>query len=403
MEQRSMSEIIKALQPLLRKFENDDGLVIEEAIDEAGSKLGDNYTSIMIRTKIVGRYGNGSPYRKSFMTKILPRERAINQLMKVHDLFALERYVYENILPVLGDFGPRCVYAGREEVIMEDLREKGYNVCERRDYLDLDHCLYALKALAKFHAKSLAIKIKDPETFKKLIAPVKETIFHESTGPAIGKSIDTTVGISIEHLESIKPRTAELEKAIEYMKSFEGNCYDKMKDLINLPKEKNFLILHGDPWENNILFKHDGNGKIVDLKFVDYQIVRHLSPAMDFHYFVYTSARNYVIEKHYDQLVEEYHRTFSETLKESGVPEEHRQNLGMEWFKSELNRFCLYGLFTGFWLVHAILADESNLLDMDKITVEEIESLNVWSNQVVPIKAERIKVVSLHFMRTYKR
>lgn len=48
------------MQPLLRRFEGDDKLVIHEAKDEAGSNLGDNYTSVMIRTVIVGKHGNGS-------------------------------------------------------------------------------------------------------------------------------------------------------------------------------------------------------------------------------------------------------------------------------------------------------------------------------------------------------
>lgn len=397
-----MSDAVKTLESYLKTFEGDDGLVIEKATEEAGSKVGDNYTSIMIRTKIDGRYGNGSPYKKSFMTKILPRNRAINQYMRVDNLFFTEKHAYENVLPLVGDFGPRLVHADSEEIIMEDLKEKGYVTCERRDYLDLDHCLSVIKTLAKYHAKSLTIKLKDPVKFENLVKPIREVLFCDNSGPGIGKSINNTVLLGVEHLESIKPRTAELTRALEYLSQYDGKCFDYIKDLVTVPSEKKFVILHGDPWENNILFKHDENGKVLDVKFVDYQIIRHFSPAIDFHYFVYTSARDYVVNDHYDELIETYHRSFDETLKNSGISEKDRKEFDMAWFKSELKRFSAYGLFTGFWLVHAILADEHNVLDMDKATAEDIESMAIWAKEIVPEKAERVKCITLHFMRTYQ-
>lgn len=397
-----MSEIIKVLQPLLRKFEGDNGLVINEAKEEAGSKLGDNYTSQMIRTSVVGKYGNGSLYKNSLMTKVLPPGRILNEILKVHQLFTMEKHVYEKILPLLGDFGPPFIHAGPEEIIMLDMREKGYVLCERRDYLDLEHCLFGVKTLAKWHARSLAIKLNNPETFKKLVAPIKEVIFDSTSDQPIGKSIENTVVLGIQHMNAAEPRTAEVERAIEFLRSFEGKCYNTIEALISVPPEKYSVILHGDPWENNILFKHDENGKVIDLKFVDYQITRHNSLSMDFHYFVYTSARNNVIENHYEELIEAYHRTFIETLKKSNVSEEHIKNLDMKWFKSELNKFSLYGLFTGLWLVHAILADDNNLPDMDKLTSDDIATMNPWGLDTVPIKVERIKCVVLHYMRTYQ-
>jgi len=66
-------------------------------------------------------------------------------LFDLTDLFRVEAYVYQKILPTLGPFGPRCVHADEENIIMEDLAEKGYANCERRDFLDLEHSVYALK------------------------------------------------------------------------------------------------------------------------------------------------------------------------------------------------------------------------------------------------------------------
>nr|XP_050849565.1 uncharacterized protein LOC127063606 isoform X1 [Vespula vulgaris] len=398
---RSSENIIKKMQPLLKKFEGDDELVINEAKDEAGSNLGDNYTSVMIRTVVVGKYGNGSPYKKNFMTKILPHFRPVAEFINTADFFIIEGYMYEKILPVVGDYGPRCVYVDQKEIIMEDLREKGYINCKRQNYLDLEHTLFTIQTLAKWHAKSLSIKLKDCENFEKLASPLKENIFPVDLNVAVGKTLENGLISATDHLESIKLQTAELEKAIEYVKSLKNNCYDVIAKLLSLPKDRYFTICHGDAWINNILYKYDKNGKLLDIKFVDFQLSRHTSVALDFHYFVYSSVRSCIIEDKYDNLIELYHCTFVEKLKEYGVSEGDLKNLTIEWFKLELKKFCLYGLITSFWLIHIVLANESNVVDMDKMTVKNIEDMEFFNKAIDATKAERFKLITLHYLRTY--
>ncbi|XP_035725475.1 uncharacterized protein LOC118443101 [Vespa mandarinia] len=403
MEQRSMSDVIKKMQPLLRKFEGDEELVIHEAKDEAGSNMGDNYTSVMIRTVVIGKYGNGTPYKKSFMTKILPHFRPTAQFINTEALYVIEGYMYEKILPIIDDYGPRCIHVGKDEIIMQDLREEGYINCKRQDYLDLEHTLFTIQTLAKWHAKSLSIKLKDPENFEKLASPLKEILFPVDNHTAVGNTVEGGLISAIDHLESIKFQTAELKKAIEYVKSLRNKCYDMIAKLLSLPKDRYFTICHGDIWINNILYKHDKDGQVYDLKLVDYQISRHMSVAIDFHYFIYSSVRSCIIEDSYDNLIKLYHHTFVEKLRECGVSEEDLKNLTMEWFKSELQKFSLYGLITGFWLIHAVLADADNVVDMDKITVKDIENMQFFNTEITPIKVERFKFIILHYLRMYKQ
>ncbi|XP_043491551.1 uncharacterized protein LOC122517191 isoform X1 [Polistes fuscatus] len=402
MEQKSMSDTdTKKWQTLLRKFENDNGLVIEEAKNEAGSNKGDNYTSIMIRTLVSGKFGDGRHYNKKFMTKVLPYTRAVSQMINTEGLYVIEGYIYEKILPVIGDFGPRYVLLDKAEIIMEDLSEKGYTLCKRQNHLDLEHSLFTIQNLAKWHAKSLSIKLKDPEYFDKLTSPLKEMIFTTDSVSVIGHTIESSMDSGIYNLESIKDPSEDIRKVIEHLKSLKNQCYNILSKLFNLPKDKYFCICHGDPWINNILYKYDKNGKLSDLKFVDYQIVRHSSVATDFHYFVYTSVRSCYIENDYDKLVEHYHRHFSRYLEEYGVNEEHRQNLNIDWFKSELKRFSLYGLLTGFWLIHVILANENNILDMDKLTLEDMKNIGSFYTEIDDNKVKRYKCVASHFYNTF--
>ena len=56
------------------------------------------------------------------------------------ELFRIECYVYETLLPLLGPFGPDCILAQQREIIMEDLSARGFTICERRKLLDIEHC-----------------------------------------------------------------------------------------------------------------------------------------------------------------------------------------------------------------------------------------------------------------------
>lgn len=73
------------------------------------------------------------------------RDSKISALIDLPDVFRMETHAYTKVLPMLGSFGPRCVYADKDTIIMEDLAAKGYANCERRNFLDMDHSVLALK------------------------------------------------------------------------------------------------------------------------------------------------------------------------------------------------------------------------------------------------------------------
>lgn len=83
------------------------------------------------------------------MTKILPHFRPVTQFINTEALYVTEGYMYEKILPIIGDYGPRCIYVDKDEIIMEDLREEGYTNCKRQDYLDLEHTLFTIQVPSK--------------------------------------------------------------------------------------------------------------------------------------------------------------------------------------------------------------------------------------------------------------
>lgn len=261
--------------------------------------------------------------------------------------------------------------------------------------------MFNWQALAALHGRSLVLKLSEPVEFDRLMDPLKEAVFPQDDEPALGKSIDSSLSLGIQNLSSIENPSDEVRQMIDYLKSLETHCYDLLRDVVKRRKEKYDVLSHGDAWNNNIVFKHDAEGRVTDVKLLDYQIVRHASPAIDFHYFVYSSARASVIEESYDDLVKTYQAALVEEVKRLGIAENIRRDLSLEWFKSELKKTRLYGLLTSFWLVNAVLAEEEDTIDMDTLTPDFIETL---SQREVPIRAsivDRTKCIALHYRRTY--
>lgn len=401
----SVEDKIKHFQAYLRKYENDDKLVILLAVDKPGSKPGDNYTSVVVKTKLVGTRGDGNPYINNVITKSIVQKGVIIGLIDVYALFRVEKHVYQKILPVLGPFNPQCIHADRENVTMEDLAVKGYINCERRNFMDLDHTVCALKKLAKFHASALTVKIKDPQLFGELTESLEEVIYKENleTTP-MRMCSNMSMESSLKSLELIEPRTQELQAIIDHIAGYVGKTYDIMYRIFNGPKEKYHTICHGDPWMNNMLFLHDNDGKIIDLKLVDYQICRHTSLATDIHYFIYSSVQSSLIKKSYESLIRIYHTEFLKELRRSNVDEQILAELDKEWLEKELRTYSLYGVLIGCFMANPILAEEEDVLQFETLGFSSDNPMYSSDKRVMNVsqkKLDRIESITSHYYRRY--
>ncbi|KAG6558473.1 EcKinase 5 isoform B [Microplitis demolitor] len=355
--------------------------------------------SVVIRTIVDGKSGNGKNYKKTLITKHCPHWRPTAKIARNAELFFNEAHVFKNVLPHLKHVAPPCVYASPDEIVLEDMRIHGYVVQPRSNLLDMEHCTAVVQKLAFLHASSLALKLKNPSLFIELMTPLKEIVFPEDDAPSFGKSIDLSIGLAVRHLESLE-QSSELVNAIKLLESKTKDVFNIMKNLVAPGRDKYNSMSHGDCWNNNILFKHDANGHVCDVKLIDFQIVRHASPAIDFHYFTYSSAQSSIIEERYDELVQIYHRHFVNTLKHMRVNETDIQALSLAWFKSELKEYAEYGLFTGAWIINAVLAEDEDLINMDDVDPEFFKEKQDCF-PIKPIKAHRIKCIVLHYMKTY--
>lgn len=98
-----------------------------------------NYFEFCFRTCV------STAYNKTLMWKKFIDDPAIIEKVDLNLFFCQEQQVYQKIMSVLRCFAPDCIHADEKNIIMEDLAQKKYALCERRNFLDLKHTVYVLK------------------------------------------------------------------------------------------------------------------------------------------------------------------------------------------------------------------------------------------------------------------
>lgn len=251
---------------------------------------------------------------------------------------------------------------------------------------------------------TLAIKINNPRQFDELASPLKEIVYKQEVSPQMEMCATSSAKMTIQTLETIQPRTKEIQGIIDIYKSFleSPTIYERLQQILDGPKQKYHTICHGDPWINNLLFLHDQNGRIIDIKMVDYQIGRHVSVGTDIHYFIYSSVHSSLIEKSYESLLKIYHNAFLNKLRQSRVSEKILADLGPDWLEKEMQACKIYGLSHGCWLLHAILADEEDAKKFETFDPQNMEaSFDLMDTALSQKKIDRLKCIVTHYYRRY--
>lgn len=261
--------------------------------------------------------------------------------------------------------------------------------------------IFYFQKLAKLHAAALAVKIKDPRQFDKWSESMTEVFYKDVSETSTSRTITEMITqFTLKNLEMIEPRTQALQNVIDHISIYNNKTFDTMHRLFNGPKQKYFTICHGDPWNNNLLFLHDKNGRILDLKMVDYQISRHISVSTDILYFIYSSVQSSLIEKSFESLIKIYHNEFIEELRLCHVNEKILTEVDMKWLESELRAFSFYGAVVGCFLVNPMLAEEEEALQLEADFGPE-NSMFSTDSTVNPKKLDRVKRILLHYYRRF--
>lgn len=260
------------------------------------------------------------------IAKLAPKHELRRQMFNVQTQFDREIYVYENVIPALEEFQkirltqsdifqnyPKCIFTSEEDlnefIIMTDLTSKGYKNSDRPTPLGFEKCALVFDSIAKFHAISFALKDQNPTTFNALTSKLKENVFISPINTFFETFLINKVDNAITTLN--EDDTLIKEKLLKFRDVYA----DSMVDCIE--NKEDSVICHGDCWISNLMFKEKTQTQPGDVQFIDWQICRNASPAIDLSYFIFccTDAN---LRKRLPELLKIYHNSLINRINALG-------------------------------------------------------------------------------------
>lgn len=410
----SMEEIVtkEVIENIVKAYDPDMELVTFTSVP--GTQAGDNYMSIMYAVDIEiksKKTGKTSPL--NVMLKTMPRSAFRQQMINDCAAFIKDGRMYDTVFPEFIKFQkeqgledgeiyrgfPECYatfHDGKTDFIaMENLRIKGYKMGTRLEGLDFNHCEIIMKNMARFHAISYVKFRGDYDEIMKTYPFLEEKMFQ--TEEKINEMQKTWMGGTITKI-------AQLMRDMDHPK--EGENVDLIyKDPSKFWRTINSLagskvpyavVGHGDCWTNNFLFLYDENtGKPLGMKFVDFQLSRASSRAVDLSYFIFTSPSMSVLNEQKEELLRIYHAEFVNFTKKLGLPDELQQTF--EEFMEEMDHFKFYGIVMGIMLLPIISANSVDVPDMDSFTgdITNTEETDKFFGDMMKSKVGEKKLLNL--------
>lgn len=302
-----------------QKLAADSFRVLDWSLHPVGARNGflGQYFSLSITIKVDGKLTT-----LKFFAKTPPPQGQLQcDLVLNHDMFNKEISAYSGMFKLAGKssivkWQPEF-YLGKSNTILvlEDAKLNGYVTLDKYVPLDVEHCVWALKALSAFHSRSLILDEKlrrdDGRTVMDLYGHlVKEVLFIQGdeksqkmlfscfTGACT--LVDVTDGLDPEQKTLVKDRIRRWTS--------------KMPVLLDSSTKYRNVICHRDVWLNNMMFKREHTGKPSGCYFVDYQFMRFCPPAYDVLFVMHLITDRATRDAHLDAVLKIYYENLKQEL-----------------------------------------------------------------------------------------
>uniref|UniRef100_A0A1L8DYH1 Putative ecdysteroid kinase n=1 Tax=Nyssomyia neivai TaxID=330878 RepID=A0A1L8DYH1_9DIPT len=335
---------------ILRERKKENGIFVDSLqLDFVGGK-GENYASTLYRGQFNSTL-NRNQRRYSLIIKTTYEDNQLaNDILSEYNIFKQEMEMYDQILPEyhrllrsIEDYtqiSPKSLYCDYQNsiIVFEDLSTKGFQMADRKMRLDREHAEMVLEKLAKLHAASVAVDANGTYNLKKY----RTGMFNRKTS-GVASCFTTNFDALINCISTWKGYEYYVEKLEKLRENFEEKAldlYDPKDDCLN-------VLIHGDLWTNNVMFRYNNQQRPIDVQIVDYQFMCWAPATIDLFYFLHTSLTEDLRQTIIDELVQFYHYHLSETLHKLGhghrAPTLHSFQISM--LKGQFAAF-IYGLLS---------------------------------------------------------
>lgn len=301
------------IENMLRGFFKDDSLLVGKFQVQPGSSVGDNYVSQIFRVNV--DYSRQNQQQSiCIIAKVMPNTDLSKEMNKGIDFFKVEKLMLTETLTLMYEkllehnenerFFPFLynLDIDNKMIFMEDLKAEGYQMVDRKTPLDLEHSLLVIKSLAKMHAAGYLLLKENPAYKEKYLDYLWRKEKEENL---MFKLVEGSLTCLVNSLD-VWPISEEDKNVF---RNFRGNLYEKLADNYSRKETSFNVLLHGDCWLNNIMFKYE-NEKLTSVKLIDYQICNYNSIGLDLNYFIFTSTKNDVKIKYLEEIFKTYYETF---------------------------------------------------------------------------------------------
>lgn len=214
---------------------------------------------------------------------------------------------------------PKILYVSEKRLIFEDMGLDGYKSVSFENVTP-SHITKAMQVIAKFHAIGFAIENYKAKTLKcsyKLIDEYadifNEPLFSSDVNLVPYKLSVTAEDATLDLIDFLSDKLSQ-EEITEFRKEYRLQ-FDKLTDILSNGDQKYRRIMsHGDLWLNNLIYKCDEGGKVLDCLMVDFQYLRYTPPAHDVTFTIYYNVNKEMRKKYYDHFLNTYYDTLAMEL-----------------------------------------------------------------------------------------
>ncbi|XP_059468323.1 uncharacterized protein LOC132192392 [Neocloeon triangulifer] len=289
-----------------------------------GTETVQGFASLMLRAKVKVQDNNGpAPIEReaNLMVKRPPTVAAHAAMLNtMGNIVEREALFFNTALPILKERCPELpvvkpLVCHQDAILMEDLCDLGFETLAKNfsdmakgEVLTYPIARMCFRNLAKLHAASLGTDWRAvmPAGFFDL-----DTLMEGMAGEQFRMMIFGSIQASIIPLmRKTKADMPDLDKYIEYMQS--PQLFANMIPFLKYDEKQGpNLLLHADCHVNNTMYRLDETNKPLDMRFIDFQILRYAPPYTDLVNFLYTGTSQPFRAQHEKDLVRAYVEAFN--------------------------------------------------------------------------------------------
>ncbi|XP_045598758.1 uncharacterized protein [Procambarus clarkii] len=376
------------VQKAVRAARGPDAQLVSWKIKDFTNK-GDNYACLV--TSVVVQYTLGDLQKETtFVAKMMRTQNSGGFSDMVRKSFKREDACLAEIVPrmnkILKELGLREIgiaktyytscETGKELLLLEDLRTRGFKMFDRRRGMDIPHARLVLTELGMLHAASLLLERILPEhDITKAWQVFEDDWMNDGEAKKMFGAMSRN---QLEGAALIMEKVPNYGHVVDWINKIKETSVDIFMNSFATSSDFGVLI-HGDCWNNNLLFRYDAAGDPVEVMLVDLQIMRRASPAVDLNYFLYSSFNGPDRTPNLETYLKIYHTSFSSVLEAGGAAVPYT----LEELREEFRRRMLFGCITGMFLIPIVLSEAEDVPDLDAMTDGNMEEFAKERQEVV--------------------